>query len=321
MQALDPRARLARLTAMDDAAYRRASFLDDRMLPDGGEARICSLDDVVASALAVEAPSPGWIFHIGHVGSTLVSRLLGELGGVLSLREPRSLRDLAAIDASERPKIANALAALMGRRLEKDQIILVKATSFVSDFAPLLVAPDARALFLFTTPRSYIQGILAGPNSVIELRTLANERVRRLGERGLDPAGLDGSDAHLAAAAWLCEMTVIETSAATMSDDRAMFADFDRMLSDLGGALSRIAAHFGIAAERAAIDALLAGPILQRYSKAQEYDYSPALRAELLAEAGRDHRVEIDAALAGLGEVAARYPLARRALDRAGREA
>ena len=30
-----------------------------------------------------------WIFHIGHVGSTLVSRLLGELDEVLAIREPR----------------------------------------------------------------------------------------------------------------------------------------------------------------------------------------------------------------------------------------
>ena len=40
-----------------------------------------------------------WIFHIGHVGSTLISRLLGELEGVLSVREPRSLRDLTFFPA------------------------------------------------------------------------------------------------------------------------------------------------------------------------------------------------------------------------------
>ena len=36
-----------------------------------------------------------FIFHTGHVGSTLVSRLLDETGAVLSLREPSPLRTLA----------------------------------------------------------------------------------------------------------------------------------------------------------------------------------------------------------------------------------
>jgi len=36
-----------------------------------------------------------FIFHAGHVGSTLLSRLLDEAEGVLSLREPLPLRTIA----------------------------------------------------------------------------------------------------------------------------------------------------------------------------------------------------------------------------------
>lgn len=320
VQAIDPRARLARLVRMDGDAYRGASFLDDRMLGEAMDSRLCSLDELVASAARIEGRPAGWIFHIGHVGSTLVSRLLGELDGVLALREPRSLRDLAVAGDDERPALAAALSKAMSRGLVPGQAVVVKATSFVSEYAPLLVAPGAPALFMFASPRRYIQGILAGENSVSELRTLAGERVRRLGERGIELAGLRASDAHLAAAAWLCEMTAIEAAAETMSGEQPMWADFDLMLEDMGDVLATIAAHFGIIAEQAAIDAIVAGPLMRRYSKAQEYDYSPALRAELLAEAGRKHRVEIGAALAELVAMAAQYPLAALAIDRAGGE-
>jgi hypothetical protein len=95
VQAIDPRARLVRLVRLDRAAYREASFLDDRLLSQPFESRLCSLDEMVAASARVTAPPASWIFHIGHVGSTLVSRLLGELDGVLALREPRSLRDIA----------------------------------------------------------------------------------------------------------------------------------------------------------------------------------------------------------------------------------
>ena len=317
VQAIDPKDSLARLIRMDEEAYRQASFLDDRVLGDAADARLCSLDEASAAAVRIEGDRAGWIFHIGHVGSTLVSRLLGDLDSVLAIREPRSLRDLAGASDDERPALALALRKLMGRGLVPDQAVVVKATSFVSEYAPHLVAPGAPVLFMFASPRRYVEGILAGENSVRELRLLAEERVRRLSGRGIDLAGFGGNDAHLAAAAWLCEMTSLEAAADMMSTDQLMWADFDGMLADMGGALARITAHFAIKAGRDAIDAIVAGPLMRRYSKAQEYDYSPALRAQLLAEAGRSHRAEIDAALASLGAAAAQFPLAARALRRA----
>ena len=76
VQAIDPKDRLIRLIRMNDEAYRRASFLDDRVLGDAADARLCSLDEAVAAAVRIGPDRAGWIFHIGHVGSTLVSRLL-----------------------------------------------------------------------------------------------------------------------------------------------------------------------------------------------------------------------------------------------------
>jgi hypothetical protein len=56
---------------------------------------------------------------------------------------------------------------------------------------------------------------------------------------------------------------------------------------------------------------------MRRYSKALEYDYSPGLRRELLAEARRDYGHHIDSAIAMLEKAAASSPLLARALSRA----
>jgi hypothetical protein len=152
-QAIDPTNRLTRLVRLDEAAYRAASFLDDRMLQPGLESRICSLDEAMSKAAALPRDDARWIFHIGHVGSTLIARLLGELDGVLSIREPRSLRDLAAAD-KERGDLASGLRRLMSRTFGPGQSALVKATSFVSEMAPLLVSPGGSALLLYATQRS-----------------------------------------------------------------------------------------------------------------------------------------------------------------------
>ena len=320
VQAIDPRARLARLVKMNRAAFREASFLDDRLDMRQFDTRLCDLDELVAASGEVEGLPAGWIFHIGHVGSTLVSRLLGELDGVLALREPRSLRDLAVAEEAERPLLAQALAALMARREPLDQTIIVKATSFVSEYAPLLVGKGSPALFLYATPANYIAGILAGENSVKELAGLHDYRALRLASRGIGLPGFERDNAHRAAAAWACEMTSLEAAAEALADRRTLWADFDVMLGDMAGWLERCSRHFGLVASRERFEELAAGPLMRRYSKALEYDYSPLLRAELLAEAAQDHRADIETAMAALNQAAAAAPLLNQALERAGRE-
>ena len=51
------------------------------------------------------------------------------------------------------------------------------------------------------------------------------------------------------------------------------------------GALGEIAGFFGFDAPPRAIEAIAGGPLMQRYSKALEYDYSPSLRGDLIADA------------------------------------
>jgi hypothetical protein len=316
-QAIDPNSRLIRLVRMDEAAYRAASFLDDRMLQTGVEARLCSLDDAMSETAALQRDDARWIFHIGHVGSTLISRLLGELDGVLSIREPRSLRDLAIASDEERVSLASGLRRLMARSFDPGQAALVKATSSVSEIAPLLAAPGALVLFLYAAPTNYMAGILAGENSVEELEALHDVRLERLRGRGIDLAGFDRSDAHRTALAWTCEMTSLEAAADAMSDRQILWADFDRMLSDMSGWIERCADHFCFAASRDRIEELVAGPLMCRYSKALEFDYSPSLRAALLADATRRHGADIEVALGALSDAAKSAPLLAWALRRA----
>ena len=319
-QALDPAAGVVRLIAMNRDSYRAASFLDDRMLQQPVDAQLVpwpSVEQAVAGELRSDAR---WIFHIGHVGSTLVSRLLGELGGVLAIREPRLLRDLALSPAAIRAGYVAAVPKLMSRTFGEDELALVKATSFVSEIAPELVLSDERALFMIARPRNYVASILAGENSLQELKVLAPTRAARMAGRvhGLDDPqrGL----AHLAAAAWACEMTSLEAAAEAMGDRSIAWQDFDAALGDMGSELERLAGFFGFAAEPGELRAIADGPLMRRYSKALEYDYSADLRRQLIEDATRRHALDIDDALAMLQRSAEKSPLLARALERSGPE-
>jgi len=315
-QALDPAAGMVRLIAMDREAYLAASFLDDRMLQQPVDTHLFPWPEVAAAMADGLRTDARWIFHIGHVGSTLVSRMLGEIADALAIREPRLLRDLALSPPEVRARYIETVPALMSRTFAADEIACVKATSFVTEIASELVPAGQRSLLMFATPHNYIASILAGENSVQELRMLADSRAQRIAERV--GALSVSNDADLAAAAWACEMTALEAATEAMPDRHIAWADFDRMLTDMPAELTSIASFFGFSVSEAELHSIAGGPLLARYSKALEYDYSPSLRGELIAEAGAFHRRDIDGALAMLGRAAEKSPLLARALVRAG---
>jgi hypothetical protein len=315
-QALDPAAGVVRLIAMDRERYRTASFLDDRLLQSPVNSHIVPWLEVEAAMAGDFRSDARWIFHIGHVGSTLISRMLGEISGVLAIREPRLLRDLAMGPPEFRVRSIAAVPKLMSRTFAVEEIACVKATSFVSEIVPELVPADERALFMFATPRNYIASILAGENSVQEMRMLADSRAKRMAER-LGTLAVR-NDAELAAAAWACEMTALEAASEAMLNRHLAWADFDRMLEDLEGEIARIASFFEFSGDEAELRAIADGPLTKRYSKAPEYDYSPALRSELIAEVSATHGAQIDGALAMLHLAAEKSLLLARALERAG---
>jgi hypothetical protein len=303
------------LLRMSEADYKAASFLDQRVLRPDSEIRQTAWSDLQMPADARR--DAGWIFHIGNVGSTLISRLLGELPGVLALREPLALRSFAAAPPAEAD--FDALIALLSRTFRPDQRANVKATSFTSEIAPRLVAPGARALFLYAGPERYLENILAGENSWQTLAALSPVRLARLQARcpGLQADLAAMHDGLKAALGWACEMTSLEQAAAALADGTVMWLDFDRFLGDPVRHFIEIAAHFGETVDDSAARAICEGPLMHRYSKALEYEYSPALRREILAEARARHAAPIRDALNWLAALETNHPAAAQAVRRA----
>ena len=305
------------IALLGEADYRAASFLDQRLLTDriGREWMAWSaLPD-----LGAPAPRPDFIFHIGHVGSTLVSRLLAETSGALPLREPMLLRTLAQvaerIDRPEslwspdlyRTRLTQSLGWL-GRGFAPDQRAMVKASSVITAIAGDLTGPDGRALFLYVPLDRYVETILAGEASMAETLAQAPARMARLAALLPDfPHALwQLPPVTRVAMSCLWEMATAQHTL-PRDDPRHLRVDFERMLIDPAAALAAHAAHFGLPVDGARIDAALAGPIMRQYSKAPEHGYSPDLRRELQAQAAAGHAPAIAEAIAWVEALAARY--------------
>ena len=310
-------------------ALAQASFLDDRMLPADAALQWAPWSSVEAAvAEAGLAERCRFILHIGHVGSTLLSRLLDADPRVLGLREPLALRALAQVhaelvtpeslwspDAFDR-RLGAALA-LWSRVFEDGQASVIKATSVCCEMATALLGRPGRpqAVFMFTPPGVHLATLFGGPNNRLDVMAMAQGRLRRLHRRLGGPAWRlsELSYAEIAAMSWACEMTALGVAVGP----QALWLDFERFLQRPQSQLKAVFAHLGLEADDARIAAIIAGPVMSRYSKAPEHAYDAALRAQVLTQALRQHGAEIREGLAWLDRAAGRFPLVAAALDRA----
>jgi hypothetical protein len=315
-----------RLTRAD---YDRASFLDARVLTPSTIVQTTAWRHVAASIEAAALPERcDFIFHIGHVGSTLLSRLIGAHPGAFGVREPAILRTFAQLssepggrprtwsDADIDARLGGCLK-LLSRTFDAQQRTVVKATSFVSELAADLLTRESapKAVLMYVSPESYLATILGGPNSRQEAKMLAPSRLRRLHRRiGRDAWRLESlSEGEMLALGWACEMSAL-AQATHAAGERVLRVDFDHFLASPTALVFAALRHFGIDATSGKVEAIIAGPDMRRYSKAPEHAYDAALRREILNEARATHRAEIGRGLAWLDRAATEFAPVKDAL-------
>ena len=285
------------LVELNEAELSEHSFLDERIYRPDMAYEWVGWGEFEAHVPAGEPAPPGYIFHIGHCGSTLLSRLVADATGSQALREPLPMRTYA-IDRIEGD--ARLLAeAEMCRRLgilEKAWSqcgpgTVVKATSIATNLLAS-IGKNARLVFLSQSPETHLAVLLAGENAVQDLRGFGQHRYRRLAATGaaLPPLARFGSG-QLAALAWLAETA---TAREALEGRDALLLDFDDFLAEPEQRLLDVCDALDLECEPEKITATVTGPMMRRYSKATEHAYGAQLRADLIADSRRRNAREIE---------------------------
>ena len=268
--------------------YRRASFLDQRSL---GRREVSGWTLDRAELDAALGPSPPlrdvhWLFHVGHCGSSLVSRLLDLVPGVLGLREPLPLLALAhgredpAVRAWEAPVLA-----LLARGFPDSRAVVVKPTSVVTTLADRLLPPTGRGCLLWVDLQTWLATMLRDPGLIEGV--LATEPLRLARQPALPRAELTG--ARLARA-WLVEQLRWRTlSADPALAGRLIDLDFADVLRDPAPATARLAAHYGLAVPDDWAQRIKASELLSRYAKDGGAHFDANARRRELAAAAEKH--------------------------------
>lgn len=279
---------------MDRAAYHRSIFLDRRISAAADQ----SLALPVATLWQGTRPAlpTAWIFHMAHVGSTLLARALDDNEASLVLREPLALRQLAINPDAKRLAL---VAAMLGKRYRADAPTLVKANVPVNFLLSALAAldPDAAAILLYLPLRDYLLAILRDDNHRGWLRNVTGQLSAYLGDLSslLDP--------QRAAALWLAQTDAFTRALAVMPNARAL--DAELFFTEPEAVLNAAAGHLGIPLSPTMLAAKVASPVFSTYSKNPSLAFDNATRIARRRDLEQRLAAELDAAEAWVATHAA----------------
>jgi len=258
------------------------------------------------------------IFHIGHCGSTLLSRLLDTWPEVQGLREPLPLRTLAdawprldeptsRLSPAQADDVLRALWERWSLALPPHSRSVVKATSSCNGLILSLLKeqPRTRVVLMDMPLRPYLATLLKSPNSVIDAASAAAERLLYLQRHGVARhLSLHGIPLHRQCAlGWFAEQMRFESLARGHYADRVLRLDFESLLDEPARALHRVATHLDL--DPARVDEAVASPAWGRYSKAQSHGYSRDDRAHDLALSMQTFGADISDAESWIASIAA----------------
>jgi hypothetical protein len=313
----------ATLYPMTAESYRASIFLDNRIaLPADAPSAQINFMDLCGQLPAVAKAETHYLFHISHVGSTLLSRLLGCKREVLSLREPLLLRWLSLfkselgkpecrIDAATYEAFLATSLGLISRSLGAIDQVIVKATSFTNNIAHdvLAVQPKARAIGIYSQLNAFVATILKGGSGWNDILELAPIRLKRLHDTlGYAPWQLSKLSAgEIVAMSWLCEMATLQRVAAAVGD-RFMWLDFDAYLANPDQNFAAMCSSLRLEWTANDAAAAQASGLSSQYSKDSSVSFGSETRRSQIAEILVRQTAEVNRAQTWVDNAIAAYP-------------
>ena len=319
---------------MTEQSYRESTFLDYRVKRTTEQ--VLDLDSAILTHLAprfAEEKRPiHYIFHVGHCGSSFVSRLLGRVPGFFSLREPEPLQVLSRhvrllsepvypVNQAQWDQAFAVVAALLSRTYRPSDVALIKPSSFCNRLMrPLLDwTPECRAIFLYVDLEPYVATMLQPTYREETDYVMATyhrmDLFRILGPDAPDPATC--SDAQRAALVWLANISeIVEILDDSMRGHAVRVLNFDNLVADCTRRLREAAAFLGndisdMAAETAASD-----PAVKNvHAKDQRRPYDATTRKAEMAQLKETFADEIGDALDWVDHLGKENPAAGRIIE------
>lgn len=312
---------------VDEAICHQATFLEGETFKPKALHEVQDLWSVVEEHVPAATPSLG-IFHVGHCGSTLLSRAIQEIATVTALREPAIFRmaagffrDRTSALALMSPERCDALVATifdwLSRRFEPTRPTVVKATSDCCNVAMKWLDHhrENRMVALTMKAESFLVTMLRSTIREEETRGFAVSRLadfhRLTGDDQLRLGDLDA--ASLAALSWVSTTAQLIASV-DQHVSRSQLIDFEQWLRSPVPMTQSVAEHMGLTVKQDEVEAVL-NRLLSRYSKDGSMQYGVAQRNEELDHFRKAKADQIASGLRWIERTVEKYPQLRPLRD------
>lgn len=311
------------LMRIEEDQYRAASFLDQRITH-----LRCPTVRYELQHMARMFPRLGdnrgplrFIFHVGHCGSTLLSRALGLSERVLPFREPMTLRTLSADEREldtpmsfmARPDwewLLTTILDSLARRFRPEQFNVIKATSTGNNLiGPIMNEDEAhRALLLYVPLETYLASMLGKRRGGGDLWGQARTRMKDWMGIEREPGfSLHEMKApHFVVLSWMTSMNHM-LCARNQYGKRISILDFEDLVRNPDTHLSEAADFFGIP-EQAETIVSRYPEVSSAYSKQPDRPYTADMRAERLQHTREHFAKDIQTGMEWAQELIRRTP-------------
>ncbi|MGB9430046.1 MAG: hypothetical protein WCC11_09295 [Gammaproteobacteria bacterium] len=297
---------------VNEALYREASFLDDRMFKPNMEGYWFPLDAILETLDGLAVTTPYYIFQVGHCGSTLISRLLAELPGGLPLREPMSLltlamtrrdlgRPLSWVSEAQWQRYFGLASRTLARTYRPGDRAIIKVTSAAGNLLESLLAEPAnipQMLFMYISLESMLAVMLRTPSLRDSIHAYSpawiTDFCRLTGRNDVRLADLD--DARQIAVKWLTLILLFHKTKSTVPG-QCRLLNFDTFLDSPAGQFASLATLFGLECTPDKAQSILSGPLMRAYSKIPTQTFDLEQRNLELQTARQQFRDEIRSGL------------------------
>jgi len=309
------------------SGYRRTPFLDERSLKHGIGACRYSVQTTQLKDLAEWGAGKShyqvgegvnFLFHLGHTGSTLLSRALGELEGTRVLREPPLLTwlsdSLPNMDKKEQTAIWNSVVLpWLSRRYYAIERIVVKAKSTALRFLrPAIKHNDAsKAVFMYSTLRTHLTVSMARQHERFSDEHYGSLDVKMKGafnafkEFSVDSQAFQSlSIPKRMALAWMKRMLFVQS----MPRSQVLMLDMDAFLANPYQHLMEVGQFLDLNITKKAAETIASDRyIFKVYAKDQDVPWDEAVQRRLFQGRLTAYRTEIDEGIEFAGMLMAKH--------------
>jgi hypothetical protein len=271
---------------MNRSAFYRTIFCDSRIKPLSRTIQPVNLEQLILAFEARENPQPeiSYIFHMAHVGSTLLARGLDIPGKNVVYREPQVLRQLGVVAANKQGRqdvstrwkqLLKLTTHLLSKSYGETQKVFVKANVPVNFLIPQLMDshPDSPAILLYSTLENYLLALHKSDSHrqwvsrIIEELAGGWEHIAGISERERESLTLPQAIACI----WLVQISIYQQMANRYPAVRTLDSEilFSRPRPTLAAAFSLFGQH--ITEDR--LESIVKGETFNRHSKNPDVAY------------------------------------------------